>query len=372
MFKKISLLFFSIIFSLIFIEIFLKILGRYDNLTKNNLKPSEAIYERSHSSKQNHKHPDLNYTIINYFDKDGVKNFDENDTSDKKKIIGLFGDSFVENIAIKKEFEYSQLIDERSEHFKVVNYGTGGYSADQVFIRYLKYQKHNIKYVFFLLMPGDQGFSTSSKFENDGSYEIDSPKLNIFYQFLGKLNLTYFFIDSYYFLKSKVSKNYTLPDIDNYNSILANKIYKKFYHSDLNNCKDEFTTQSDFINDTCAKNLINLLHIFRNKVIENDSKFYVLIYPNLKHIDYFNRIISDKKNNFNFYILSKDLEFGSTFNNRKINFKNDAHWNEYGNVLFAKNLLEIFDKIGIKTTNLNVDKIFNKIDKFYIDNKFIE
>ena len=221
-------------------------------------------------------------------------------------------------------------------------------------------------------MPGDQGFSTSSKFENDGSYEIDSPKLNIFYQFLGKLNLTYFFIDSYYFLKSKVSKNYTLPDIDNYNSILANKIYKKFYHSDLNNCKDEFTTQSDFINDTCAKNLINLLHIFRNKVIENDSKFYVLIYPNLKHIDYFNRIISDKKNNFNFYILSKDLEFGSTFNNRKINFKNDAHWNEYGNVLFAKNLLEIFDKIGIKTTNLNVDKIFNKIDKFYIDNKFIE
>ena len=111
--------------------------------------------------------------------------------------------------------------------------------------------------------------------------------------------------------------------------------------------------------------MINLLHIFRNKVVENGSKFYVLIYPNLKHIEYFNRIIYDEKNDFNFYILNKKLGFGSTVNNRKINFENDAHWNEYGNVFFAKNLLEIFDEVGIKTTNLNIDKIYKKIDEFY-------
>ena len=59
------------------------------------------------------------------------------------------------------------------------------------------------------------------------------------------------------------------------------------------------------------------------------------------------------------------MEFGTIFNNRKINFKNDAHWNEYGNVVLAENMLEIFDEIGIKTNSLNVDKLFNKIDKFY-------
>lgn len=365
MLKKIFLLFFSLFLSLIFIEIYLKFLGRYDNLTKNNLKPSQAIYERAHSSIQNHKHPDINYTIINYYDKSGVKNFDQIDTSKKKNIIGIFGDSFAENIAIYKDFEYSYLLDKRTEDFNVVNYGIGGYSADQVFIRYLRYKKHEIKYVFFLLMPGDQGFSTKSKFENDGKFKIDTPKLNSFYHFLGKLNLTYFFIDTYYFFKSKISQNYTLTHLDNYNSVLANKIYKKFYHSDLKNCKDNFKSQKDFINDICAKNLINLLHIFRNKVVENGSKFYVLIYPNLKHIEYFNRIIYDEKNDFNFYILNKKLGFGSTVNNRKINFENDAHWNEYGNVFFAKNLLEIFDEVGIKTTNLNIDKIYNKIDEFY-------
>jgi hypothetical protein len=56
-----------------------------------------------------------------------------------------------------------------------------------------------MKHVFFLLMPGDQGFSTMSEFNEDGTYLIDNPKFNIFYNFLGKLNITYFFIDIYYF-----------------------------------------------------------------------------------------------------------------------------------------------------------------------------
>jgi len=365
MFKKISLLFFSLILSLVIVEFCLKFLGRYNHLTTNNLKPSQAIYERAHSSIQNHRHPDINHTIVNFFDKSGVKNFDQIDTSEKKNIIGIFGDSFVENIAIDKDFEYSQLLNERTDNFKIVNYGIGGYSADQVFIRYLRYKDHEIKHVFFLLMPGDQGFSTKSIFKNDGEYKIDAPKLNNFYHLLGKLNLTYLFIDIYYYLKSKISKNYTLTNLNNYNSILANKIYEKFYHPDLKHCKENFKSQKEFLNDNCAKNLINLLHIFRNKVVENGSKFYILVYPNLKHIDYFNRIINEEKNDFNFYILNKDLEFGTIFNNRKINFKNDAHWNEYGNVVLAENMLEIFDEIGIKTNSLNVDKLFNKIDKFY-------
>lgn len=363
--KKILLLITSFIFSFICIEFILKILGRYNELTKNNLKPSAAIYERAHSSKQKHKHPDLDYIIENYFDKNGVKNFDTVDTSDKKNIIGIFGDSFAENIAVDKKFEYSYLLDQNIKEYKVVNYGIGGYSADQVFIRYLKYQDHDIKYVFFLLMPGDQGFSTKSEFRDNGEYIIDTPKLNSFYNFLGRLNFTYLLIDIYYYLKSKIYDNHTLVDSENYNSILANKIYQKFYHPDLKNCKENFKSQKVFFNDICAKNLINLLHIFRNKVVENGSKFYVLIYPNLNHIDYFNRIIKDEKNDFKFYILDESLETGSFFKNKKTNFKNDAHWNEYGNLIFANNLITIFNKIGIVKNKLQTQKIFNKIDEFY-------
>ena len=309
MYKKISLLVFSFILSLVLIELSLKTLGRYDNLTKNNLKPSPAIYERAHSSTLKHKHPDLNYIIENYFDKSGVKNFDTEDTSNKENIIGIFGDSFTENIAVDKEFEFSYLLDQNIKKYRIVNYGIGGYSADQVFIRYLKYKDHDIKHVFFLLMPGDQGFSTKSEFRENGDYIIDNPKINFFYNFLGKLNFTYLSIDIYYYFKSKIYDNHTLVNKENYNSILANKIYKKFYHPSLKNCKDNFKSQKDFLNDICSKNLINLLHIFKNKVVENGSRFYVLIYPNSKHIDYFNRIIKEEKNEFDYYILNKNLKW---------------------------------------------------------------
>ena len=52
----------------------------------------------------------IKYKVISKFDKDGVKNFDQTTTSDKKNIIALFGDSFTENIAIDKNFEYSLLL----------------------------------------------------------------------------------------------------------------------------------------------------------------------------------------------------------------------------------------------------------------------
>ena len=104
MYKNVFLFFFSILFSLLIIEFFLFFFGKYDNLVINNLEPSPAIYERSHSSIQRHKHPDLNYIIINKFDTDGVKNFGDITTSNKKNIIGIFGYSFTENIAIDKKF----------------------------------------------------------------------------------------------------------------------------------------------------------------------------------------------------------------------------------------------------------------------------
>ena len=361
MFKKnLFLIIVSILFSLILIEIFFYINGRYSHLTKNNLKPSSAIYERSFSSKQNHKHPDLDYIIENYFDEDGVKNFEKIITSKKKNIIGIFGDSFTENIAVDREFEYAYLLNQETDEYNIVNYGTGGYSADQVFLRYLKYTDHDIKHVFFLLMPGDQGFSTKSEFKDSGEYKIHDPDLNYFYLLMGKLNLTYLLIDTYYFFKSNIKKNFTETNIDNYNQILANKIYQKFYNRDLDKCNDK-----DFSKDICAKNLLNLLRIFKNEAKKNQAEFHILLYPNDKHISYFKKVIEKERNKFNYYILDRNLESGSIIDGKRINFQNDAHWNEFGNLFFAINLQNIFDKIGIKTNSLNKSIMIKKIEKFY-------
>ena len=123
MIKKSILLISSLILTFFILEIFLIIYGRYNNLTKTNLKPSLAKYERASSSKQIYKHPDINYQIVINFDNDGVKNFDEIPASEKNNIIGFFGDSFTENIAIKKDFEYTSILSNLNKDFNFVNYG---------------------------------------------------------------------------------------------------------------------------------------------------------------------------------------------------------------------------------------------------------
>ena len=335
--KNIILVIFSIIFSTFLIEIILNFSGKYKNLTNIKLTPSDSIYERPHSSIQKQKHPDLNYIVTNFFDNDGVKNFEALNTSKKKNIIGIFGDSFTENIAVDRRFEYSNLINNHLKDHTIVNYGIGGYSADQTFLRYLKYKTHDLNHVFYFFMPGDIGFATKIKFSDEGDYQLEKKKINYIYQLIGKLNLTYFAIDSFYLIRSLLSKKHSIIDKGNYNSVLANKIYSKFYSKNLKKCINN--------KDACERNFLNLLNAFKNVVEKNNSTFHLLIYPNDKHILDFEKIISQTDIEFDYFILNKNLEYNYSNREHKYQFKNDGHWNEYGNVLFADNLISIFNDI---------------------------
>jgi len=148
--KNLILCFFSIFLSFILIEVFLKILGTYSNLTQNKLIHADTIYERPKNSYQKHKHPDVNYIITNYYDDNGVKNNTGILTSKKKNIIGVFGDSFTENVAVDPKFDFVSILNKNISGYTLVNYGVGGYEIDQVFLRYLKYKNHDHKYIFYL------------------------------------------------------------------------------------------------------------------------------------------------------------------------------------------------------------------------------
>jgi len=345
--KNFVLLFCSLFISLILFEIFLSFLGRYKNLTKNNLYPSEAIYERPHSSFQKHKHPDVNYITVNYFDEDGVKNSSNIKTSLKKNIIAMFGDSQTENIAVDPKFEFSNILNKKINDYEIVNYGVGGYAIDQVFIRYLKYKNHDIKYVFYFFVPGDQTNGTDSIFLENGNYEIVKPETNFFLQIIGKINLTYFAIDSFYYLRSKIYDKHTTINIDNYPSFLANKIYLNFYH--------------DFKH---LDNFYNTFNAFRNEVEKNGVKFITILYPDYNHILYFKKAIKNNEHKFKYFILDEELAY-----DKKLTFKTDNHWNENGNLIYANNLIKIFNKLGIKSSSLNIKKYLDEIDEFYKKNK---
>lgn len=356
-FYKSLTIFISTIIGLIIFELFLNIYGKYNDLSKNELVLSSSLYEKPKSSSLINKHPDLDILIKNQFDKNGVRNHDKISTENKKNIIAFFGDSHTENINISNEFQFITLLDEFFNEKNFVNYGVGGYSLDQIFIRYLSFQKHNIDHVYYVFCSND---AASSIVRNnlikykDNDYEILKPKFNIFERAIGKLNLTYFLIDIYYNLRAKIYKKHTNVDISNYSKKLAEKLYYK-------SLKRKNLTSSD-IN---VLNLFNkILKSFKNEVIKNNAKFSIIILPLEEENIIFENIILEKEdyNIINLYSSYKEI---SDNLKDKIIFKNDSHMNEYGN-LFVYQLLkgEILNKKILKKFEFE-NEIKIKIDDLY-------
>jgi hypothetical protein len=158
------------------------------------------------------------------------------------------------------------------------------------------------------------------------------------------LNLPYFFLDSFYRIRSNFFPNHELVDINNYSKIIANKIA-------LAKMNKQQRTENNFI---------NILSAFKNESENIGAQFFVIIYPDNKNIEYFKKAISDKNLNIKYYILDSTLH-----NNKNLFFVNDGHWNEYGNLAFASNLREILIENGIKFNNNFYNSNKKAISSFY-------
>lgn len=346
--RNVILFFTSIFFSLVIIEFSLRAFGMYSNLANTKLVASDAIYERPKNSYQKQKHPDVNYVVTNYYDFDGVKNNTSLTTSKKKNIIAFFGDSFTENVAVDPIFEFSNMLKKKIKNYEIVNYGIGGYEIDSIFLRYNKFKDHDIKYIFYLYFPGDENLSKIIKFDENNNLIISKIKINYFYQLIGRLNITYLVIDSFYIFRGLLYSNHSVINVDNYNQILANKIAKSKQQKPQAEL-DEF---------------FNILKKFQEVAERNQVNFTVLVFPTKGSIELFNTFIKNKDYKINYVILNEELN-----NNPKLRFKNDPHWNEYGNLEYAKNLYEIFIKKNLNVnelSNFSIEK--NSIDSFYQSN----
>lgn len=344
--KNLILTFCSVIFSILIIEIFLRIVGLYSDLTNINLEPSSSIYEKPKNSSQKHKHPDLDYININYFDFDGVKNQATITTSQKKNIIGFFGDSFIENYAIDSKFEFSNILNLQLIDYSAVNYGVGGYNTEQAFLRYLKYKNHDLKYVFYLFMPKDQETLGLLTFNKTDEYIINTVKINPILSIIGKFQITYFFLDVGLKIRSIMFDDLSLIERSNYPHILANRAARK-------NLK--FKEQD-------MKKFSQLIEAFKKEVEKNQGKFIVILYPINSHVQYFEETLKFSKLKINYFILDSKLSTDT-----KYQFKYDNHWNEHGNLEFQKNIkryLNDIEKVNF-INNFDDFKFTKEIEDFY-------
>jgi hypothetical protein len=354
--NKLFLIIISIFFSLIIVELLLTISGKYNKLSNKELIISDTIYEKPKSSTLKNKHPDLNIIIKNKYDSSGIRNHDYLDTKNKKNIIAIFGDSHVENINIKNDLQFTTLLDNYFESDNYVNYGVGGYSIDQIFIRYLSFQLHDIKHVYYIFSANDAGSIVKNNlivFDND-SYKILKPKLRLFEKLIGKLNITYFLIDIYYKLRSQIYNKHTTINIVNYPKKLAEKLYYKSLEE--KNSSLEYSENLVYFN--------KILKTFKEEVNNNNSKFSIIVLPSKNENIEFNKMVFNK-NNYNIINLYEDnIDEIKSFD-REVIFKNDSHFNEYGNLLIFQLMLKILSNNN-SLKNLNyISNIKTKIDELY-------
>jgi hypothetical protein len=352
-FLNLLLLIFSTFFIFFILEILLILFGPYNNLANTNLNPSISIYERPSSSYQKQKHPDLNYINTYFFDSEGVQNKDSNSllASEQKNIIGFFGDSMIENIFVDPKYNFVNLLNSKiiSED-KIINFGVGGYSLDQTFLRYLKYSNYDFKIVICYINPGDNVTRGILKFDNNDGYEIINPKFSFFEKFIGRLNISYFTIDAFYKIRANFFENHTLIDKSNYNKILSNRFYRNKYNS------------NQAIND--KKNFVKILRVFKQEVERRNSKFLILLYPDENLINFFKSAIDDNKFYVDYYILNSELS-----ENSALRFKNDGHWNEMGNIKLSQNIINIFKDYPVKFSNDDFTDILFDLKSFYEVNR---
>jgi len=354
--KNLLLLITSLIVSVILIELILYKIGIYNNLSRNKLVASDAIYERPASSILNNLHPDLKIIIRNQYDENGIRSYKNQNTAKLNNIIAFFGDSMTENINIKDELVFINILNDtyKKENIKFINFGVGGYSIDQVFIRYLKYKTLDIKDVYYVFCSNDNTNNGIINFNNKNEYFINKKEINYFFQLIGKLNITYLMIDSFYHARTIFSNKYSNIDKKNYSKILANK-FNSIIYKNLNT-KNYQENEKIFFNKT--------LKAFQDEVLKDGRRFFIIILPSkIENESFTGLIIGDEKkyNIINLYKLSS--KYDSKYNN--LIFKNDSHYNEWGNLYIAGMLQKEFDKIYRLNTNLNKNFIIKKINNLY-------
>ena len=354
--KNLLLLITSLIVSVILIELILYKIGIYNNLSRNKLVASDAIYERPASSILNNLHPDLKIIIRNQYDENGIRSYKNQNTAKLNNIIAFFGDSMTENINIKDELVFINILNDtyKKENIKFINFGVGGYSIDQVFIRYLKYKTLDIKDVYYVFCSNDNTNNGIINFNNKNEYFINKKEINYFFQLIGKLNITYLMIDSFYHARTIFSNKYSNIDKKNYSKILANK-FNSIIYKNLNT-KNYQENEKIFFNKT--------LKAFQDEVLKDGRRFFIIILPSkIENESFTGLIIGDEKkyNIINLYKLSS--KYDSKYNN--LIFKNDTHYNEWGNLYIAGMIQKEFDKIYRLNTNLNKNFIIKKINNLY-------
>jgi hypothetical protein len=335
----------AIFVALMGLEFVLALSGAYQELVEQDLKSSPAIWERPKSKVEFHRHPDLKIPIRINYDRDGVRNHDQVSTSEKRMIVGIFGDSFTENRRVDDRFTFTRLLDEISgDAAKFVNFGVDAYGVEQSYLRYKKYADLELSTVVYVLCEND----LRNLYENnlirlgtEGQVIFNKPQINRFFRFLGKRRLTYLVLTGYYQMRAHINnlstdaRYFSDPLYRNAEKFsVSRKRYKKRLHDAYSNSITE-----DFVSPSPTAETLALAETFRavlrqwrDEVVAAGREFHIIVLPRDSDDKVARKLLGTTYQNV-FYLS----EFLADY--QRYRFKYDVHWNEWGNIKAAQAII---------------------------------
>jgi hypothetical protein len=358
--------------SLLVAETALRIEGRYNDLVKQALVPSPAIWEPAANQIEFRPHPDLNVPIEIRFDKDGIRNHAKSSTREKRNIIGFFGDSFVENRRVEDRFSFTSILDVAGRPgARIVNYGVDGYGLDQSYLRYKKYENHDIHDVVYVFCENDLRnlYETGlTELTDKGDIAFISRKTNLFYHLIGRFRITYLVISAYYKLRELAYSAWTGKW--EWKSLRSERFLPEDYRArSQDQYADAITT--DFLSgrtspDTLrlSEKFLILLRKWKREVEASNRTFSVLVLP--RKID--DAVATKLFRNFDVNVVHSIGYFENCENWR---FRNDGHWNEHGNEKVAELIMsderfpfhKRFKMVNIAKLNSDIDIYYKKLSR---------
>ena len=320
----------SVILSLVMVEVALRTVAhdRYHGArTLTSVPDNTKIWAPPKNTINYFRHPDTSDRIELQRNNLGLRmNHDISAPSLKAtKNIAFFGASFTENVRLPVQHTFPELfkllVNIGVEKFEVLNFGVGAYGVDQSYLRYKELGadiRSELDLVVVVVSSGDVWNPAKNKIaalDENGKLVLTprGPRVPTFLKGIKELYITYFLIDAYDFLVSSPENNAKLER-------------KKI--KDANNRKNKVLPERNE-----ATKLFNTLMLqWQSDVEAFGGKFKIVIVP-LDDYWSVSETLDPRLSAIQLHELFAQLVPNDELS--KLNFQNDPHWNEAGNLLVA-------------------------------------
>ena len=375
LFAKLGLLLVSCLVGLVLCEVSLRLFyPKYRDLAEARFHHHAArIWARMPNSRDWAYHPDtfrLHFLHHNNLGLRQHRDFDEGDLASATN-IGVFGDSFVENIRGAAQYSFTEpldyLLNRSGTPFNVLNFGVSGYGPGQSLLHYEHFRyAADLDHVFFVYCENDLwDIHATDLFHLDDTGHLarrEASRSSWWVSLISRLHISYLVLDTDRRFSAFLEETAVTGEYPRGEQELRDGRHMAIKHAFRRERPDEYSHESSL------KIFRQVIRRWKHLAERNGSTFSVVLLPvgpvwppvaDLLNVEAVEVI--------DLYACFTDAD--PTHPRRRwprspYSFKNDGHWNEAGNRLAAVCLYRVLEE-RLALPRLSEDRLQEALFQYY-------